>query len=416
MARVITLKAPAPLPAARPGRNAVEVLPAPAPDRPDALPGLSIVITSRDDEATAVAAVSAAAAIAARTSRDYEILAVDDASSDATAAVIARIARPGGRLRLLLHSQARGPGAAQRSGIACASMPWVLLLDASDELDLEALEDFLPLAPDHDLLLGWRVMRRGPVAARANSAAWSVVVRRTLGLAVHDLDCPLKLARRDLLARLDLGAAGATIGTELVARARASDARLAEIPVHQRPGLPGSGKSGQSPRLGATSLVQLARLRGGMPGRSARRPGRTGLGLVVAVAAIFAGVGWLYLLRGANVIGAGPLLDGALPLQQLAGGDAQPLVRMAAAWLPAGALAGLGLAMIGQVRRPVLASGAVAAVLLAVSGAASDAVAGGLHTTARLLPQLGMAGFWAAVLLVASGAAIAIHLPHRLKR
>jgi hypothetical protein len=240
-------------------------LPTPAPDRPDALAGLSIVMTCHDDEATAGAAVIHAARIAARTSHRYEIVVVDDASSDATPEVIAGLARPGSPLRAVFHPHGRGSDAAQRSGIAACSMPWVLLMDATDELDLNGLEDFLPLASRNDLLIGWRVMRRGPVAVRANAAAWNWLVRHTLGLAVWDIDCPLKLVRRDLLERLDVGAAGTTSGAEIVVRAQALNARVAEVNVRQRAGLPGSGKSGASPHPSPSTLLALARLRRGMP-------------------------------------------------------------------------------------------------------------------------------------------------------
>src|SRR4051794_5622523 len=58
------------------------------------------------------------------------------------------------------------------------------------------------------------------------------------------------------------------------------------------------------------------------------------LGTIVAVVgAVVAGTGWLYLLRHTSVLAVGPSFRGALPLQQLAGGSAQPLGRMAAAWI-----------------------------------------------------------------------------------
>ena len=60
------------------------------------------------------------------------------------------------------------------------------------------------------------------------------------------------------------------------------------------------------------------------------------LGWVLAVVAIAAGIGWLYVLEKAHVLGLGPRMSGALPLEELASRGAQPLTRMAAAWIPAG--------------------------------------------------------------------------------
>src|SRR5205085_604507 len=73
------------------------------------------------------------------------------------------------------------------------------------------------------------------------------------------------------------------------------------------------------------------------------RLGRGALGVAVTVVATAAGVGWLYLLFQWGALDAGPHVSGALPLQQLAGNEAQPLLRVAVAWLPAGVAAGAAL-------------------------------------------------------------------------
>jgi glycosyltransferase involved in cell wall biosynthesis len=239
-------------------------LPIPAPDRPDALAGLSIVVVCHDDAATAASAIARAARVASRISHDYELLLIDDSSSDATAETLVTFALPGGRARPIIHADTRGSGTALSTGLAASSMPWVLLVDATDELDLDALEDFVPLAAEHDLLLGWRVMRSGPVASRLNAAAWNALVRWALGASVRDVDCPLKLVRRDLAERLELRSTGLVFGAELVARARAMHARVSEVPVRQRAEMTAPGKSGASPRLGPRTLLALARLRRGV--------------------------------------------------------------------------------------------------------------------------------------------------------
>jgi hypothetical protein len=124
---------------------------------------------------------------------------------------------------------------------------------------------------------------------------------------------------------------------------------------------------------------------------------------VVAVTA--GGVGWLYLLFQAGALPAGPRVDGALPLQQLAGNDAQPLARLAVAWLPAGLGAGVALAGLTALGRPArsLVVAAIASILLVAAGAVSDAIA----LNDRVVPQLGhqltRAGTWVAVGLLVIG-------------
>jgi hypothetical protein len=76
------------------------------------------------------------------------------------------------------------------------------------------------------------VLVPGTFGERAEAAVWNRMLRATYALGVHDLDCAFRLARRDLLARLDLRAGGALVGAELLVRSRGAGARTAEVPIH----------------------------------------------------------------------------------------------------------------------------------------------------------------------------------------
>src|SRR4051794_41252843 len=72
--------------------------------------------------------------------------------------------------------------------------------------------------------------------------------------------------------------------------------------------------------------------------------------VLVPVLATLAGVGWLYLLKDVGLLDAGPAVGGALPLERLAGDDAQPLLRVLAAWIPAAAAGAAALSALTQLR------------------------------------------------------------------
>jgi hypothetical protein len=109
------------------------------------------------------------------------------------------------------------------------------------------------------------------------------------------------------------------------------------------------------------------------------------------------------------VVGLGPSFDGALPLQQLAGGDAEPLLRLFVAWLPAGVAAGLALDALTRFSRPARATlaGLVGLAVLLAASAVSDSIAqnDGIreHATAAFSRQ----AIWLAAGLLALGALIA---------
>ncbi len=127
---------------------------------------------------------------------------------------------------------------------------------------------------------------------------------------------------------------------------------------------------------------------------------------MLVVACLPVATGWLYLLRNAGVLDLGPDVRGALPLQQLAGDDGQPLARLLLVWLPAGAL---GAAALATSRLPpsgrVLAVAGIAAIVLLLAGAVSDAAAISDPVTSHLSAQLTRPGTLVAVGLIAAGAA-----------
>jgi hypothetical protein len=135
---------------------------------------------------------------------------------------------------------------------------------------------------------------------------------------------------------------------------------------------------------------------------------------VVSLAALLAGVGILYLIRGES-LGFGPEVRGALPLEQLAGQDAQSLSHMVIAWVPAGFASGIALASLtrlGAAARTALLT-ALAALSLQLAGAVSDSIAVNDPLSPHLVPQLTRGGTWIAVALFAAGSLCAGLLPRR---
>jgi hypothetical protein len=121
-----------------------------------------------------------------------------------------------------------------------------------------------------------------------------------------------------------------------------------------------------------------------------------------------AGVGLLYLLRNAGIADIGPHAAGALPLQQLDGTDGQPLMRMALAWLPVGIASGAVVATFARSSRALALAvvAVVAAAVLVLSAAASDAIANNEPFRTDLTTPLGAAGVWVSLGLLVIGVAV----------
>ena len=120
---------------------------------------LSLVIPAYNEEAGIRQAVAEADAALARVASAYEILVVDDGSSDNTAAIVSEEARQRPALRLLRHAANRGYGAALRSGFEAAQFERIAFTDADCQFHLDDLSSLLSLTETYDVAVGYRVGR-----------------------------------------------------------------------------------------------------------------------------------------------------------------------------------------------------------------------------------------------------------------
>jgi dolichol-phosphate mannosyltransferase len=166
---------------------------------------LSIVIPARN-EAPNVAPLVAEIRAALDGVADYEIIYVDDGSSDDTAATV-RAAMAAGRVRLVRHARSCGQSAAVRSGVIAARAQWIATLDAdgqNDPADVRKLWELARSTPNSErlLLAGYRQKRRDTAVKRVSSRIANAVRAGMLKDRTPDTGCGLKLLKRDLYLAL----------------------------------------------------------------------------------------------------------------------------------------------------------------------------------------------------------------------
>lgn len=202
--------------------------PLPEPSRAS----LSVVLPVYNEEDGLARAVAAALEACKRTLTDYEIVIVDDASSDRSGALAEQLARQDPRVRVLHHVRNRTLGGALKTGFAAARKELVLYTDADLPVDLAVLPRALALfeRSGADLLAGYR-LNRGAAGPRRALYTWCYnrLIRTTFGLEVRDVNFAFKLLKRRLLEGFTLCSEGSFIDAELLLRARRSGARIEQI-------------------------------------------------------------------------------------------------------------------------------------------------------------------------------------------
>lgn len=211
---------------------------------------LSVVIPARN-EAPNVAPLVAEIRRALDGRVDYEIVYVDDGSSDKTADEIRRLAEDFPRLRMLRHQASCGQSMAILTGVRAAGAGWIATLDAdgqNDPADIPRLWEIARSAAAVPPLMiaGERRKRRDTWSKRAASRAANAIRRRLLGDGTPDTGCGLKLFRRDFfleLPRFD------HMHRFLPALAMRQGGKIISVPVNHRPRERGQSNYGVLDRL-----------------------------------------------------------------------------------------------------------------------------------------------------------------------
>jgi dolichol-phosphate mannosyltransferase len=197
----------------------------------------------------------------------FELIFVDDGSSDGTMAALRAARGEVPELRLLRHSQRSGQSAAVHTGVRMAQAEWIATLDGDGQNDPADLPAMLAARDDASaagaaalLVVGHRVARRDTVLRRLSSRVANGVRAGLLGDGTPDTGCGIKLMHRETYLQLPFFD---HMHRFLPALFQREGARVISVPVNHRPRNRGRSKYGLHNRLwvGIVDLVGVMWLR-----------------------------------------------------------------------------------------------------------------------------------------------------------
>ena len=169
---------------------------------------------------------------------DYEVLIVDDASTDATGPLADQLAAENRHVRVVHHATNRKLGGALKTGFAEATGSLVLYTDADLPFDLLEVVKAIRLLRiyEADIVSAYRFDRTGEGPRRlVYSYAYNQLVQRVLGLRLRDVDFAFKLLRREVLDKVELHSEGSFIDVELLCKAEAEGFQTIQFGVDYFP-------------------------------------------------------------------------------------------------------------------------------------------------------------------------------------
>lgn len=193
----------------------------------------------------------------------FEILVVDDGSTDSTAQQVGSRAASEPRIRLLQHPRNLGIGRTLKDAYQQTQGQWTAVLPADLQFDPRDLVHLAPYLEDADVINIFRATRHDPASRRLLSAAERLVTRALFGLRVRDLHW-VKLYRRWVLDKIELETDSPLVDTELLVKAARLGARIREVALPHYPRTAGVSHGASLNHLAASArdLVRLKRALG----------------------------------------------------------------------------------------------------------------------------------------------------------
>ena len=197
------------------------------------VPSISAVFPAYNDGGSIASMVSTASIALRQVSNEYEIVVVNDGSSDYTATVLEELKSKYPELRVVHHPMNKGYGAALQTGFNTATKEWIFYTDGDSQynpLELTLLVDALHNGAD--AVNGYKLSRNDSLLRIIVGRAYHNLVKIFFGIRIRDVDCDFRLIPRRILEEIELESVSGAVCLEMVKKIEDAGYVFAEVPVN----------------------------------------------------------------------------------------------------------------------------------------------------------------------------------------
>jgi glycosyltransferase involved in cell wall biosynthesis len=195
---------------------------------------LSVFFPAYNEENNIEETIRRALMIVPRVAQKWEILVIDDGSTDKTAKVLSRITKNYVSVNVITHATNKGYGEALKTGLYNSKYEWIVFTDGDGQFDFSEISKMIENIDQASLVVGYRINRQDPVARKILGWGWTFLTNFLLRIQVRDVDCGFKLIKKevvDKIPRLE-SSRGGMISPELLAKTRRAGYKISEVGVH----------------------------------------------------------------------------------------------------------------------------------------------------------------------------------------
>jgi glycosyltransferase involved in cell wall biosynthesis len=216
---------------------------------------LSVFFPAYNDSGTIASLVIRALQTAGRLTANYEVIVVNDGSTDSTDQILKALAQVYPALRIVTHPVNCGYGGALRSGFAAASKDIIFYTDGDAQYDPGEMELlWQQMRPEVDVVNGYKISRSDPWHRIFIGRFYHYVVKTLFGLTVRDVDCDFRMMRRTIFNRVRLEKNSGVICLEMMKKIQDAGFTIVEVPVHHYHRAYGRSQFFNFPRIYRTGI------------------------------------------------------------------------------------------------------------------------------------------------------------------
>ena len=221
-------------------------------------PSISFVLPMFNERDNIKNTISAITAIAGELTDDYEIVVVDDASTDGSVDIVKEIIASDRAVKLFRLKENSKFGGAFAKGFKKATRDVILYMDSDMPVSVEDIRASLPHIANADIVTGYSTVKKGDTVKRkVISGVYNFIVQILFQLNVKDINSGYKIVRKSMVEDLDFISRSPFIDVELFLHARKKHCRLRQFPLVFNPRSGGKSYIARFPVILATFIDMI---------------------------------------------------------------------------------------------------------------------------------------------------------------
>lgn len=202
------------------------------------LKGITIAVSAYNEEENIKKAVESAFEVLEPITKNYEMLVIDDGSTDKMPEILKKLQKKYKKLKVITHPKNLGIGWANYNCYINAKYDIIFWNAADDQIKMKEVKKMLLWLNKYDVIIGRRKNRNDPFLRRINSKLYNLALLFFFGLRVHDIDSA-KVYKKKMFNVVKPKSRSAFIETEIAVRAKKKGFKIKEVEIEHFPRIKG---------------------------------------------------------------------------------------------------------------------------------------------------------------------------------